>query len=476
MLTPLNPFPPRARLRSEPSRPELAPVMVDGTGYILDALTMDVYRATPALMAAISVAPPEVIGLRPSPVFPAPGNEWPPCGHLVLNVTHACNLRCRYCFVREQQAAGELSSAYMSRDRAMDAIAALDPTGIGFFGGEPLLNWDVVVAATLAFRDRKPGGHCHITTNGTLMTGEKASWLKDVGGFSLIVSVDGDPERHNRLRPMASGKDSYAATREGMAHLAVAGFRPTLRSTFTNDGCDLVAELEHLNQLCDDGLGGHVSIEPVSLTEGCTFGEQAITPSIMRGFEPMYMDAADWFIARARAGKRARFHHIGKMLERLLHKIPQPSECGAGKRYLTVTPEGGIHACHREKSLIGHILDSQAKFTPAREEWRDNRLDVHNGCPSCAYRYLCGGGCRLNHFETSGDTRTPDPSGCVLTEIRVKMAIKVLDALGPRLAAEVAGIPLGKPQRRDRHHAKPELAGTGGGRTTGTAATDPTVA
>lgn len=459
MILPINNGSPAAQLATKPVSPEFYPVEVANRLFMLDTHTLDVCRITPDLLHAMTHAPMEVLGMRACPVFKRPhATAWPDCRFLVLNLTHTCNLRCVYCFVREQEARGDLVPGQtMAKDTALQAVDEFFPQGttprVGFFGGEPLLCWDTLQTVVEYAECIDPMSRFSCTTNAVAMNTDKAAFFAERRNrISFIVSLDGSEDRHNAMRPMVLEGNSYEATRRGLSLLVSAGHQPTLRSTFTSDGLDLVSELEHLNNICDQGLGRNVSIEPVSLTEGCAFGAQAITQTQMRELEPMFLAAADWFIHRARAGKRARFNHLTKMLERLILKMPHCSECGAGRGYLTVSPAGQVHACHREKSHIGNLTDSGVTWLEEeREVWRDNHLDVHADCPTCPMRFLCGGGCRLDGLEHTGDVRRPDRAGCEHVLLRIKMAVKVLDAIGPAAAAKAAGIVL--PHRNKRKRA-----------------------
>lgn len=439
MIIPINPGAPARRVRTTPATPQFGAIADGPRVWVLDSHTLDLYRVTVPILEALESAGPGVCGPRGEPAFPDPGAPGP-CRVLVLNLTHACNLRCEYCFVRAaDQQMDDSAERDMREDVALGAIRALSPGRIGFFGGEPLMRFPALRKIADAY-----GGRFSVTTNGTLLDADAAAWFGErASRCSMIVSLDGDRDRHNRLRPLASG-DSHAATVAGLHRLAEAGGpKPTLRSTFTAEGCDLAAELETLNALCDEGLGGHVSIEPVSLTESCCFGAHALTASALRAMEPMYMDAADWFIHRAKQQQRARFHHLTKMIERLARKIPQCTECGAGRGYLTLSPDWTLHACHREGSRVGRMAPVDGAwavvFEDARELWRDNRLTANRDCPSCPWRWLCGGGCRYDALQ-AGDLRAPNPLTCELTRLRVKMAARVIDEVGIDSACDAAGV------------------------------------
>ena len=335
----------------------------------------------------------------------------------------------------------------MSESMALEAIALLFPAGshplIGFFGGEPLLQWDLITGVTAFCENAYDGAKFMLTTNGTLLNAQRAQFLAE-HKFGMLVSLDGSAARHDRLRPFANGAGSYLAALDGVRHLAKAGLRPILRSTFGSGGIDLVAELEALNRLCDEGLASDVAIEPVSLAEGCDAETEAISEGFITAMQRQYMSAADWFIARARSDKRARFRHLTKTLETLLLGVPMCTECGAGNGYLTLSPASEIHACHREQSRVGLLDHATIIWEGARRAWLDNRLECHAECPSCALRYLCGGGCRYDAMLGSGDVRRPNARNCELQKVRLLMALRVLDELGEPLAAKAAGIDLSR--------------------------------
>ncbi len=405
------------------------PVLTAGCSYLLEVNSLAVYRAAPAewpeLLATVTHVP-----ARP---FSDPG-ECGPARFLVLNVTTGCNLRCAYCFARSSAA-----PATMNFDLARRAIEALFPasgpiaTGIGFFGGEPLLIWPLVreVMAFAAARD--PRARFSLTTNGTLLTPAIAAELA-ARRVSVILSLDGSRRRHDELRPLATGEGSFDLALAGLRHLAAAGIRPTLRGTYAAAGLDLASELEFLNCLCDEGLARHVSIEPAGMGDDCARAGQAVTRQRLRELLPVYRRAGEWAIARVRAGKRARFHHLNAMLRRLLRRERHASECGAGRGYLTLNSAGEIHACHRERSQVGRLTETGIEWSPARADWRDNRLEARQSCSSCGVRYLCGGGCRMDSLCANGDPRQPAGETCELTRLRLHLALQVLDAVGPEAA------------------------------------------
>ena len=301
------------------------------------------------------------------------------------------------------------------------------------------------------------GKSFHVTTNAILLDDERIRFL-DEHGFSMIVSMDGPEDIHNRLRPAKDPKvNSHAATLANLRKLKATRNlknRTTLRSTYTGLGSDLVRRLEFLNGLVWDGCASHASVEPCSLNETACLKlpdghPLAITSEHFDGLRKEYHDAAEWFVAQVRAGRNPRFHHFMKPLERLLYTIHSPTECGAACGYLGVDPSGTIYGCHREsKSVLGHLdtgIDEEA-----RAKWKDNRFYTRPACVACDIKHACGGGCRLDSLERHGDIHRPDEVGCFFKRRMFEEALWILCELGPDKVSTLI------PNPRDRRAARPQ--------------------
>lgn len=358
---------------------------------------------------------------------------------ICLTVTRACNLRCRYCFVKNRPDM-QHDGTRMSVETGLKALRFCDPvnTSISFFGGEPVLEFDTIkaIVATAEWMCTGPG--FHLTTNATLIDDEKAEFLAE-HMFSVLASLDGPPDLHNLYRPLApqqqSGSESYELTLAGLEVLRRHGVaeRMTLRSTFTKQHPDIAGQLEHLNELCDEGLGGHVAVEPVSSSEASCIDPSIGTALGFSGDEAFalqdeYARAFDWALERARAGKHVRWHHLNQFAWRFLNRSPSPCECGAGKGYIGVDPKGRVFACHREPDLpIGHVdlgFDEQI-----RAKWVDNRLYLRQPCCDCWCRFACGGGCRSESFEHERDLSRPYGATCAIQQIIIANTIRLLSQL-----------------------------------------------
>jgi uncharacterized protein len=385
------------------------------------------------------------------PVFPPPRPSGGPSA-VCLSITHTCNLACRYCYVRARSPA----PATMSRETARGALSLLRPPGpwrIGFFGGEPMLAWDLLRDVVGLARDRaeREGARVRfsITTNGTLLTSERAEFLK-THGFSLIVSLDGPRELHDAERVTPDGEDSFdrviAGLRAGDA--AGLGASTTLRSTFPLERPELVARLEFLNELADEGLARAVSVEP------------AWPPTSVRGpvsFSALpseYVAAASWTAGRMEAGHRTRFHHIEKALERILLMRPAGTECGAGFGYVEVSPSGEIHACHKAAGgVIGRVEKGVSEHR--RAPWLENRWYARARCRECWARNVCGGGCRAEALSHVGSVARVWPVACAVKKAQVGAALYVAAACSrEKLSAQ-----LGPRTRRPRRGSLVPVAG-----------------
>jgi uncharacterized protein len=382
------------------AEPDVRFMKLHGERVVFDANSLcaaQVDRATFSKLKGLSRGPyrPALRGLlfcREKPQFRPPRAGG--VRRVVLNVTHGCNLACSYCF-----AGGDRPGAVMSAETARAAMEMIAPGGaidLAFFGGEPLLAWpragETMDAAGRLARERKGGAEFHITTNGTLLDAEKAREIAR-RNCSLLVSLDGPEEIHNAARPLRSGGGSFAGAMAGIEAAAGAGIarRVMARATFAGGNSRLVERLEFLAGLQEAGLIAGFSVEPAVLTEGCAT-RSPTDPTDRTDLAGEYHDAAEWFVARVRAGRGAGFFHFRKMLGRILRARHAGTECGAGNGYVTVSPDGTIHACHREGTPVGG--DADGVDEQARWAWWDNRVYTRPRCMTCWARYLCGGGCR----------------------------------------------------------------------------------
>ena len=356
------------------------------------------------------------------------------CSYLVLNVVHSCNLACKYCFASVYN-----RTPKMSPDLARECISKLfhprKNIKVGFFGGEPLMAWDTIVAAVeyakFMAKARKVSCSFHVTTNATLITDEIAKYIAD-HNFSVLVSLDGTSDVHNEYRPMKNGQDSYKAVMQGMELLKKHGVsRVTIRSTFTPERIELLERAQHFQELVDAGYAKAYSIEPVCGSEGCSpLGNHSFSKEVL---QEEFSKLSTWYLEHLNQGRILPYFYYRKLLEHLMLRKPQCTECGAGKGYLTVNPLGDILACHRESGTkIGHVrlgIDEELRLP-----WMENRIFRSKECMSCWARYICGGGCRQIKAEAGFDFSTPSAERCKVMEVLAMECLWLAASMPPETA------------------------------------------
>lgn len=316
--------------------------------------------------------------------------------HLVVIPTQACNLKCKYCFV-DRTPRDVLSLSYLKK-------AASFCNKISFFGGEPLLVWKDMERYLETLKSIwKKNLRCHLTTNGTLLDSEKVSKMASVN-MSYLVSLDGPRELTDENR----GEGVFDRVMSGLRFLR----KPNIRATVHGEApLRLKERAEFFYELEKQGIINAFSIEPAMIGESACEGSCDI-----EAFSKELHDIAEMTLDRIRNGKRILFFYFRSILHRLVERKPKLAECGAGRGYITLAPDGTLHACHRLGTPIGHI---EKGFNEAkRASWIDNRVYSLSKCMECPYRFLCGGPCRqsLGVWEDQ----------CILRKAICKEAIWIL--------------------------------------------------
>ncbi|MDI3538421.1 MAG: uncharacterized protein PWP58_448 [Bacillota bacterium] len=366
--------------------------------------------------------------------------SWEPSGPptvkaLCLHVAHDCNLRCRYCFGDTGDFGGrrELMPADVAR-RAVDFLLAGSGSRflceVDFFGGEPLLNLPVVREAVNYARQQgeKQGKRFKftLTTNGVLLTEEVRHELADLG-ISLVLSLDGRPEVHDRMRVDVGGQGSY---RRILPHIleAIAADPEGdwwVRGTFTRENLDFAADARHLVEI---GIN-RFSLEPVVALPSEPY---ALREEDLPALYAQYEELARLYEERARAGRPFQFFHFEIDLNHGPCLSKRFTGCGAGHEYFAVAPNGDLYPCHqfvgREEYRLGSVT-SGVNRPDLLEEFRRTTLFTKSNCRTCWARYFCGGGCHANAQLFHGHIRRPYELGCSLEKKRVECALYLKAAL-----------------------------------------------
>lgn len=351
---------------------------------------------------------------------------------LCLHICHDCNLRCDYCFAGKGNYKGK--SEYMSFEVAKSAVDFLIKNSgnrkileMDFFGGEPLMNLDVV-KKTVAYA-KEEGAKAGktflftLTTNGVLLNEETAKWLNDEME-NVVLSVDGRKEVHDGVRKSVNGKGSYDVIIENIKRfVAMRGDKHYyVRGTFTNKNLDFGNDVL---ALADSGLT-EISLEPVVLDkEDPLYISQEKLPAI----KEEYRRLAKIYLERKRKGERLfNFFHFNIDLEGGVCLKKRISACGAGNEYFSVVPCGDIFPCHQFASnpnyKMGNVFEGKLN-EDIRKIFKEANLYTKDKCKDCFAKYHCSGGCAANNINFSGDINKPYEITCEMMKARMECAMHI---------------------------------------------------
>ncbi len=370
------------------------------------------------------------------------GREWlpspaeaPALKALCLNVAHDCDLRCRYCFAGQGGFSGArgLMPAGVAR-AAVDFLLAHSGDSssleIDFFGGEPLLNLDVVRETVDYARRRgaeagKRFGFT-LTTNAARLGPDEASYL-DAAMDNVVLSLDGRPEVHDRMRPFAGGRPSHAVILANVRRFVeLRGAKDYwVRGTYTAFNLDFTADVAYL---AGQGMR-HVSLEPV-VGGPVGAGRWGLGAGHLARVAAEYIRLADFLHSEAAAGRPVTFFHFIAEVDAGPCYAKRVRGCGAGREYMAVTPTGDLYPCHQFVGRAGHrlgdVLDGSFQPGEVGRLW----LGAKPGCRSCWARYRCSGGCHANALTATGSLTKPDPTGCAVLKARLEASLYLEARLG----------------------------------------------
>ena len=348
---------------------------------------------------------------------------------LCLHVAHTCNLSCSYCFASQGKYQGE--RALMSFEvgkRALDFLIENSGTRrnleVDFFGGEPLMNWDVVkqLVAYGRSREAETGKRFRftLTTNGVLVDDEVIDFCNREM-HNVVLSLDGRKEVNDRFRVDWSGKGSYDRIVPRFQHFVERrGDRNYyVRGTFTHHNLDFTNDLFHMADLGFTEL----SMEPVVCApeDPCAITEEDL-PKVFEQYEILARD----MLRREKEGKPITFYHYMIDLEHGPCIYKRLSGCGSGTEYLAVTPWGDLYPCHQfvgdEAYRMGDIWQGVTN-TALRDKFAGCNVYARPQCADCWAKLYCSGGCAANAYHASGDITGVYELGCRIFRKRMECAI-----------------------------------------------------
>lgn len=350
-----------------------------------------------------------------------------PLKALCLNVAHACNMKCSYCFA--QQGNFGMKPALMSFDigkKAFDFLIGnsgqVKNLEVDFFGGEPLLNFEVVKSLVLYGRrlEEETGKHFNftLTTNALLLDEEIRDFIIE-HDMAVILSLDGRPQTNDRHRILNNDEGSYALVLPRIRQMVAANpVSYYIRGTFTRHNLDFVEDLRHIIDLGFNNL----SLEPAIGADSPYAIREQDLPRVLKEYETL----TDTLLEYDQRGQDIHFFHYNLNLQQGPCLAKRRSGCGAGVDYLAVTPEGDIYPCHQfvgEKNFcMGNVADGLLDRN-VRHRFQTNHLGNKAQCRQCWARNFCGGGCHANNFFSNGDIAVPAEISCTMHKKRIEGAI-----------------------------------------------------
>ena len=348
---------------------------------------------------------------------------------LCLHVAHTCNLNCSYCFASQGKYHGD--RALMSFEvgkRALDFLVENSGTRhnleVDFFGGEPLMNWDVVkqlvAYARSIEKEHKKTFRFTLTTNGMLIDDDVIDFANREMS-NVVLSLDGRREIHDATRMDYAGRGSYDKIVPLFKRLVDSrvGKGYYMRGTFTHRNPDFTNDVFHMADLGFTEL----SMEPVVAAAD---DPMALTPADIEIVKDQYEILAKDMIRREKEGKPITFYHYMIDLKAGPCVYKRISGCGSGTEYMAVTPWGDLYPCHQfvgeEAYKLGDIWNGVTNDA-LREEFRGCNAYTRPDCRDCWAKLYCSGGCAANAYHATGKIQGVYESGCELFKKRIECAI-----------------------------------------------------
>ena len=353
-----------------------------------------------------------------------------PIKAMCLHIAHDCNLRCKYCFASTGDYEG--GRKLMSLETAKKAIDMLIEKSYGrkflevdFFGGEPSMNFDVVMKTVEYAREKEKefdkSFKFTTTTNGIHLTDEMIDFInKEM--YNVVLSIDGRKDVNDRMRVRVDGTGSYDTIIKNFKRLVDK--RPKdrdwyVRGTYTKYNLDFSEDVTHLYDLGFD----QISVEPViaDATEDYAITE-ADLPRIFKEYEVL----AEKIKKIRDSGKFINFFHFMLDLDQGPCAIKRLRGCGCGNEYVAVTPDGDIFPCHQfvgvDEYKMGNVHDGSFD-NKIKDEFARAHVYTKPECKKCWAKFYCSGGCNANNYIYQGDIHAAHKLSCQIQKKRLEVAI-----------------------------------------------------
>ncbi len=358
---------------------------------------------------------------------------------LCLHIAHDCNLACRYCFAEEGEYHGRRAiMPYEVGKAALDFLIKASGNRrnleVDFFGGEPLMNFEVVKKLVAYGREQEKLHNKNfrftLTTNGVLLNDEVMEFANREMA-NVVLSIDGRKEVNDNMRPFRNGTGSYGMIVPKFQKFADSRNQEKyyVRGTFTHNNLDFSKDVLHLADL---GFQ-QISVEPVVADPSQSYAlQKEDLPKLFEEYDKLAVE----LVERQKEGRGFHFFHFMIDLEGGPCVAKRLSGCGSGTEYLAVTPWGDLYPCHQfvgnEEFLMGNVEEG-VKNIPLQKEFKRCNVYAKEKCRDCFAKFYCSGGCAANSWNFHGSITDVYDIGCQLQKKRIECAIMVKAALADEI-------------------------------------------
>lgn len=352
-----------------------------------------------------------------------------PVKAMCLNIAHDCNLRCKYCFASTGDfGKGRKLMTFETGKKAIDFLLekSLDRKNLelDFFGGEPLMNFDVVkqIVEYARSREAEYGKKFRftITTNGVLLDDDKIDFINREMS-NVVLSIDGRKEVNDYMRKRVDGSGCYDKIMPAFKKLVEkrGDKEYYVRGTFTKNNLDFSNDVF---DLYNNGFD-QISVEPVVCEASADY---AITEKELPAIFKEYERLAERILDNEKKGKKFNFFHFMLDLDQGPCAIKRLRGCGCGNDYVAITPDGDIYPCHQfvgiEEFKMGNI-DEGTFDTNMKSYFSKTHVYTKPECKKCWAKFYCSGGCNANNYQYAGDVHNAHKLSCQLQKKRLECAI-----------------------------------------------------
>jgi len=355
---------------------------------------------------------------------------------LCLHVAHDCNMRCRYCFASTGDFG--VKRALMAPEVGKKAIDLLIKASgnrrnleVDFFGGEPLMNFEVVKEIVAYAREKEKGCNKNfrftLTTNALVLNDEHMKYINENMG-NIVLSIDGREQVNDKMRFKIDGSGTYRHILPKIKRMVESRNHQNyyVRGTFTRENLDFSKDVLHL---ADQGFD-QISVEPVVAAKDTGFDiREEDLPRLFDEYEKLAYE----YVNRIKEGRGFNFFHFMIDLDQGPCVAKRLTGCGSGYEYLAVTPEGDIYPCHQfvgmEEFKMGNVNNGELD-EKIQKAFKSSNIYTKEECRKCWAKFYCSGGCAANAFQFNKSIDIPYKIGCELEKKRIECALWIKTQVG----------------------------------------------